>query len=397
MSTKPKIPSLRFPEFSGEWEEKRLGDYLVEHRERVGSSSDLPVYSSSREGLKAQKDYFDNRELLNNGEYGVVPYGYFTYRHMSDDNIFKFNINNYAEKIAVSKEYPVFTTLDLNSIFLKYKLNFGKDFERFATMQKLGGTRTRLYFKNLCNWKTLLPKLNEQQKIADFLTAVDARIEALSRQQKLIEQYKKGMMQKIFSQEMRFRADDGSEFPEWEEEELGKYLVHKSHKNKDYTVDLVLSVSNKKGFISQDEQFGGYAVASKDLSSYKIVKNGDYAYNPSRINVGSIARLKNFQIGIVSPMYVTFALTENLKPEFFDNLLQTHYFKHMIKVRCSGSVRDSLNFEDMANFYVLIPSIAEQTKIADFLSSIDSKIEVISSELQAAKKFKKALLQQMFV
>ena len=203
-------------------------------------------------------------------------------------------------------------------------------------------------------------------------------------------------MQQIFSQATRFKADDDSEFPDWEERVLGDYLAHKSKKNKNNEVDLVLSVSNKKGFITQDEQFDGYQVASKDLTNYKIVEKGEYAYNPSRINVGSIARLKNNTIGIVSPMYVVFKL-KNLDSIFFDNLYQTHLFKHLIKVGCSGSVRDSLNFNDMADFVFSFPSLEEQAKIANFLSSIDSKIEQVGKQLDESKQFKKALLQQMFV
>jgi type I restriction enzyme S subunit len=96
-------------------------------------------------------------------------------------------------------------------------------------------------------------------------------------------------------------------------------------------------------------------------------------------------------------MYVIFKLTNELNPIFFDNLYQTHRFKHLIRIGCSGSVRDSLNFNDMANFRVKIPCIKEQTKIANFLSSIDKKIEQCHEQLESTKKFKKALLEQMFV
>jgi len=143
------VPELIFPEFNGEWKKQRLGDFLINYRELVSAKTKISIYSSSRKGLKLQKDYFDNRELANDGKYGVVPYGYFTYRHMSDDLTFKFNINYKEEKIAVSKEYPVFTTDNLDTKFLLYKLNFSHDFKKFAIQQKLGGTRTRLYYKTL--------------------------------------------------------------------------------------------------------------------------------------------------------------------------------------------------------------------------------------------------------
>ena len=183
----------------GEWEEKNIGSELVEFREKVPYTTSIPIYSSSREGLKPQRDYFDNRELQNFGEYGVVPESYFTYRHMSDDATFKFNINNEGHSIAVSKEYPVFTTSEkLNSRFLLYKLNESTDFKKFAREQKKGGTRTRLYFNTLKNWKTELPSIQEQKKIAGFLSAIDEQIDHTTAQLTHTKQWKKGLLQQMF-------------------------------------------------------------------------------------------------------------------------------------------------------------------------------------------------------
>lgn len=189
---------IRFPEFEGEWKKQRLGDFLVEYKERVPSNTNLPVLTSSRSGLFLQKDYFSNRELQNEGEYGVVPKGYFTYRHMSDDSTFMFNINNIIEKGAISKEYPVFTTKGLNSYFLQQKLNHGIEFKKFAIAQKLGGTRVRLYFKKLIEFKLNLPSLPEQQKIADFLTGIDKKIELVNTQLEKTKKWKKALLQQMF-------------------------------------------------------------------------------------------------------------------------------------------------------------------------------------------------------
>lgn len=114
---RPLVPRLRFPEFQEDWVYAKLGCFLDEYSERVSASTDLPIYSSTREGLKSQKEYFDGQELLNDGEYGVVPSGYFVYRHMSDDNIFAFNMNAIGKSIAVSKEYPVFDAKNINHYF----------------------------------------------------------------------------------------------------------------------------------------------------------------------------------------------------------------------------------------------------------------------------------------
>ncbi|MFT6568279.1 MAG: type I restriction enzyme S subunit [Parvibaculaceae bacterium] len=194
--------SLRFTKPDGtafpDWEEKRLGDYLQLSKIRVPSQTELPVYSSSRTGLKPQKDYFSDRELSNEGEYGVVPDGFITYRHMSDDLTFKFNLNNLGYDIVVSKEYPVFSTVNMDIRYLLAWLNNSPDFARFAVMQKMGGTRTRLYFKTLEKWKVFLPNPDEQQKIADALSAMDAKIAAVADQVARMEQFKKGLLQQMF-------------------------------------------------------------------------------------------------------------------------------------------------------------------------------------------------------
>jgi type I restriction enzyme, S subunit len=194
------VPQLRFKEFQNTegWEEKTLGEFIEQYSERVSSKTELPIYSSTREGLMSQKDYYNNRELINDGEYGVVPKGYFVYRHMSDDATFKFNINEILDKIVVSKEYPIFKTTNLNSHFLLYKLNGGVDFEQFAAEQRKGGTRTRLYFKTLCSWKTLMPSLAEQQKIADCLTSVDALITGQNERLAALKVHKQGLLQQLF-------------------------------------------------------------------------------------------------------------------------------------------------------------------------------------------------------
>jgi type I restriction enzyme S subunit len=381
------IPQLRFPEFSNEWEESKVGKVF-----KVSAGGDIKTENVSQ----IKTDGFPY-PIYANAEKAKGLYGY-SNLYKSEANVVTVagrGVNIGIAHVRLEPFYPIVRLLVLNPIkdadvkFWENQLNQLNLFVESTGVPQLTAPQ-------ISSYKVKYPSKPEQQKIAAFLTAVDNKIEQLSKKQELLGEYKKGLMQQIFSQATRFKADDDSEFPDWEERVLGDYLAHKSKKNKNNEVDLVLSVSNKKGFITQDEQFDGYQVASKDLTNYKIVEKGEYAYNPSRINVGSIARLKNNTIGIVSPMYVVFKL-KNLDSIFFDNLYQTHLFKHLIKVGCSGSVRDSLNFNDMADFVFSFPSLEEQAKIANFLSSIDSKIEQVGKQLDESKQFKKALLQQMFV
>ena len=195
---------LRFKDDSGcdypNWKYNYLGNYMISHDEKTTENNQYPVLTSSREGLFLQKDYF-TRDVASkdNTGYNVVPYGYFTYRHMSDDLVFKFNINYIVQKGIVSTLYPVFkTTSDLDNYFLKEILNNGNEFKKYALMQKQGGSRTYMYFSKLKQLKLHIPVLKEQEKISVFLKKLDSLIEKQSSKVELLKQRKKGFLQKMF-------------------------------------------------------------------------------------------------------------------------------------------------------------------------------------------------------
>lgn len=181
-----------------DWKNKKIGQFLKPYKELVPASTDLPILTSSRVGL-----YEQERSVINEGQYGVLPLGCFTYRHMSDDLIFKFNVNRFWKKGAISKEYPVFSTIGLDSTFLEAKLNFGCEFKKFAVEQKQGGTRTRLYFKNLCEFSFSMPCFEEQQKIAAVLSTADQEISALQQKLAALKQEKKALMQQLLTGKRR--------------------------------------------------------------------------------------------------------------------------------------------------------------------------------------------------
>lgn len=393
------VPKLRFKEFSGEWQTKKLDQYLVEYRDRVSAATDLPILTSSRNGLFFQKDYFNDRELKNDGEYGVVPRGYFTYRLMSDDATFKFNINNLVDKGAISKEYPVFTVKDINSYFLLQKLNHGNEFKEYAITNRVGGTRTRLYFKKLIDLYLILPMVEEQTKIAAFLTAIDNRISQLVERCSLLEQYKKAVMQKIFSQELRFKDEEGREFPAWEEKRLGDVTSKVSKKNKDNISYPIYSISNKNGFVPQSEQFDGVDSNDRnyDISLYKIVQKNTFAYNPARINVGSIGYSGELNNIIISSLYVCFKTSESVSDKYMLQYLDSFEFRKGVLRSVEGGVREYLFYENFSSIKHTFPSLKEQEKIAGFLTAVDDKIAVAKAKLEAVQQYKQGLLQQMFV
>ncbi|CZW48851.1 MULTISPECIES: restriction endonuclease subunit S [Enterobacter cloacae complex] len=395
-------PKLRFSIFSQEWTKIRLGDYLQIYQKKVSSDTNIPVYSSSRQGLKPQAEYFADRELKNDGEYGVVPLGYITYRHMSDDNTFHFNLNDKISEIAVSKEYPVFTGKGLNNHFLLSKLNYTNEFKLFAIQQKAGGTRTRLYFKNLCEWYATFPAFEEQTKIADFISAIDKKITLLNSQYEQLIQFKKGMMQKIFSQELRFEDDNGTLFPEWSILQLKDVATRVTRKNKENN-NTILTISGRDGLVDQMTYFNKQ-IASKNVTGYYLIKKGEFAYNKSYSQgypMGAIKMLSNYEKGVVSTLYICFKLNDEQSCDFYQ-----HYFESGLQNRAIEKVAQegarnhgllNIGVNDFFDIELQVPGLAEQNKIAHFLSAIDDKITTKKTELDKLKTWKQGLLQQMFV
>lgn len=195
------VPEIRLDGFEGEWEVVNLGTLIENFDEVISGASGFPIVTSSRKGLYLQNDYFEG------GRTGIdltldfhrVPIGYVTYRHMSDDSIFKFNKNNFETDVLVSKEYPVFINNDNSDIdFLLYHLNNSRLFLRFSTMQKLGGTRVRLYYKNLITYKLAVPTVKEQQAIGIYFSNLDNLINSHQEKISQLETLKKKLLQDMF-------------------------------------------------------------------------------------------------------------------------------------------------------------------------------------------------------
>lgn len=196
-----KVPEVRFEGFTEGWEQRKLGEWIVPYAEKTNRNNQYPVLTSSRRGIFLQTDYYNGNQIASedNTGYNIVPRGYFTYRHMSDDEIFKFNINDIVDYGIVSTLYPVFTTKQgLDSDFLQYQLNNGGEFRSYATLQKQGGSRTYMYLSKLENLKLTIPELQEQIKISNFFNQLDQSINLHQQKVNDYQQIKKAMLQKMF-------------------------------------------------------------------------------------------------------------------------------------------------------------------------------------------------------
>ena len=227
--------------------------------------------------------------------------------------------------------------------------------------------------------------IEEESKIAKLLSLLDERI---ATQNKIIEDLKK-LKSAIIEIEYTPNTKTTSH--------IGNVIEQISKRNKNNAIQNVLSVSNRQGFIKQSDQFENRNVASEDTSNYKIVEKNDFAFNPARINVGSIARLTTFEKGIVSPMYICFRTQENVAPEYIDFFFESKHFYCEIQKRLEGSVRQCLSFEGLCNIPFSLPSLEMQQRIGKRLFILGQKIKTETDLLELLNKQKYYLLRQMFI
>ena len=357
-----------------EWEKVRLGDYLVKHKEVSEYNNQYPVLTSSRRGIFLQSDYYKQEVASeDNTGYNVVPKGYFTYRHMSDDNIFRFNINTIVEKGIVSTLYPVFTTRGICDDFLLVLLNNGREFSRFAILQKQGGSRTYIYFDKLQELKIWFPSISEQEKIAEILAGQD-RVIALK--EKLLaekQKQKKYLMQQLLTGKKRLPGFSG----EWKKVLLDE-LVQISTGNKN-TQDQIVNGSYPF-FIRSDEVCR--------INSYSF--DGEAILIPGEGKIGEIFHYINGKFDYHQRVYKISDFACNGKYIFY--YLQAFFKKRALSMSAKATV-DSLRREMLTGMDINLPSLKEQTAIAEILSTADKEIELLQKDVEQEKLKKKSLMQ----
>ena len=239
-----------------------------------------------------------------------------------------------------------------------------------------------------------MPSLTEQQKIAEFLSTIDTVIEKQKETVSAWEERKKGVMQKLFSQEVRFKADDGSEFPEWEEKKLGDAFTERTERSKGG--ESLLSVTIAQGIVKQSKT-DKRNIASENKSNYKIVKKNDLAYNTMRMWQG--AEGVSEYDGIVSPAYTVITAVDGNNSYFFETMFKQTFMLQVFQRFSQGLTSDTWNlkFPAFSEIKCLIPCEDEQNKIVECVAVLDEVIEKQKATLSAWEELKKGLLQQMFV
>ena len=364
---KLNVPNLRFPEFKGEWEEYRIEDITVNissgRCKSHSSNGKYNLYGST--GIIGKTD-----EACYEGNLVLVA-------RVGANAGFLQIIN---EPCGITDNTLIIKPKEVDVQYIYYFLqHFNLNRLIFGSGQPLitGGMLKKV--------KVSLGTIQEQNKITRLLSILDERI---TTQNKIIEDLKK-----LKSAIIERAYCDRSYHPY----RIGDVIEQISERNKDKSIDMVLSVSNKQGFINQSEQFEDRIIASEDTSNYKIVHKNDFAYNPARINVGSIARLTTIEKGIVSPMYICFRVRKEVVSEYLEHFFSTSYFFYEMQKRLEGSVRQCLSFEGICNIPIYIPSSEEQHTIGKKISVLLGKIDIETHYHFKLVEQKHYLLRQMFI
>ena len=402
-------PKIRFNGYTEDWEQRKLGDLTKELSDYATMASGLPLLTSSRSGLMYQSDFRDRKTTTSDETlFSIVPKGSCTYRHMSDDDIFHLNIN-VLEKGLVSREYPVFISSEDNDLeFIIQHINSSDRFRGFCKGQKKGGTRTRLYYKTLCEFEMMTPLIEEQKKISATLHNLDYLITLHQRKCEQTKTLKKYMLQKMFPQ-------DGEKVPQirfegftedWEQRKLGDLVDRVTRKNQDLVSELPLTISAQYGLIDQNEFFDK-RVASKDVSGYYLIENGEFAYNKSTSTDapwGAIKRLDRYENGVLSTLYIIFGIKENnpVDSDFLVSYYSTNlWHKGIHEIAAEGARNHGLLNIAPADFFatrLMIPQdIEEQKKIGKYFIELEALITLHQRKCDELKEVKKFMLQNMFV
>ncbi len=377
---------MRFPEFTEPWKTAKLGEMTMNFSQRNKDGIEYPMYSvTNSRGFIPQSEQFEDREMVSSDikSYKIIRKGDFAYNpaRINVGSIAKYNGD---DDCMISSLYVAFRATEnidaewLMQLLKTPKMNF------YYNLNAEGGVRMYLFYPNFERIKTAYPSLKEQKKVAVFLKLIDQRIQLQSKLIEDLQQLKSALVERLYCQH-----DPNCK--------IGNLVVQVSRRNRGDNDYSVLSVNNRLGFIEQSEQFEDRLVASDDTSNYKVVSRDDFAYNPARINVGSIARLTSFESGIVSPMYICFHTNKQLLPQYLEHFFDTRYFHYEMQKRLEGSVRLCLSWEGFCNIPIVVPPIDQQKIVGKRISRLVDKISLEERHLNLLKSQKQHLIQALFI
>lgn len=406
-------PEVRFSGFNDDWEQRRLGE-IATMNARIGWQN------------------LRTSEFLDNGDYmlitgtdfkdGAIDYSNIHYvekERFEQDK--KIQISNGSilitkdgtlGKVAYVEGLTMPATLNAGVFNVRVKENLVVDRKylfhylkapfllKFADQRSTGGTIKHLNQNVLVEFPIPLPRLEEQHKIAGLLSSLDTTITLHQRKLELLKQLKKAYLQQMFptNGEINPKVRFANFYEDWEQQKFKNFSKKTGKKNIKGLNYPPYSVSNKVGLVPQTEQFGESRLDDLEKTSYKFVELNEFAYNPARINVGSIAFNNLGKTVIVSSLYVVLKMSDTLNNEFIFQYIKSPKFIKEVKRNTEGSVREYLFYENFSNIKLpYTKNIDEQIIIGKFLKQFNNIIAFHQNKIETIKKIKKVFLQKMFI
>lgn len=408
------MPALRFKDKNGQAfeapDELTIQDLFdkVKTTNKDGANKNV-ITNSAEHGLIPQREFFDKDIAVegNTSKYTIIKDGDFVYnpRKSSTAPYGPFNCYTREEPGIVSPLYSCLTPK--NKAYTPYLLYYFASPAWYSYIYHNGNQggarhdRVGMTDDLLQGIPVLLPCQEEQDKITAFLSLYDKRIAAQASKIEALETRRKGLLQQIFSQKIRFRADDGSKFPDWEDTMLSDILTER--KLKSTGNEEVYSVSVAKGLVNQIEHLGR-CFAAEDTSKYKVVKPGDVVYTKSPTGDFKWGIVKQSMINkdvIVSPLYGIFIPKSYafgfVLDAYFSSSVRAHNYL-ITQIRKGAKNTINITNEVFLEKEIFLPTSEEEArKIQAFVELLDKQIQLEKDKLEAIKQVKKGLLQQMFV
>ena len=413
VSTESATPDLRFTQFTGFWTESKIGKHTLSSA--FGPRFSSTLYSSSGNIATLRTTDMDDN--------GVICFDHLPLADL-DEKAFADHILQ-AGDLVISRSGTIGVTgifyghvvpvvpgaflirfrLDQESVcspFVQHYLNSEKGRKKLNNLAA-GGVQKNLKGSSVLEMGAHFPTLPEQRKIADFLTAVDGRIGQLIQKKALLEDYKKGVMQQLFTQALRFKDDHGNDFPEWEEKKLGEAVdeiksglsLDQNGNGVGFKVTRIETISDRT--INLDKV--GYVETDKNIKDFRLLP-GDILFS----NINSVAHIG--KVAFVDRDYDLYQGMNLLRircdskcdPSFLFQMLKSAPLVRYFQRICNQAVSQaSINQTDLKKTPLKLPTLPEQTKIANFLTALDRKIESVAQQITHTQTFKQGLLQQMFV
>ena len=364
--------------------------------------------NSATHGIVRQSEYFDRIVAGKNhldAYYVVNPNDYvYNPRISKEAQCGPINRNTLELTGIASPLYLVFR-VSPQSLAYEFLDQYFKTANWFNYMKLQGNSGARsdrftIADSDFFSMPVRIPSLPEQHRIGEFFSTLDSLIAAAERQEALLRQKKQAYLQLMFPREgetqprLRFAGFHG----EWERQQLGDVISAAGIKNKERQNLQSYSISNQSGFVPQSEQFdNGGKPLDADKSSYWIVAPHSFAYNPARINVGSIGYWDGKEPVIVSSLYEVFQTHESVDDSFLLNWFQTCLFTNQIAKRQEGGVRQYFFFDKLQESLISLPTLPEQQRIGEFFYILDSLIATAEKHTESSRALKSSYLQRMFV